>query len=165
MKNELDEIYELYAADVYRYIYGLCRNEAASSDILQNTMMKAVMTADKFRGECSVRTWLYRIAKNELLNYIKRSDNRNLPLDEVPEQYSDDIEHRFSDRYTALQIHHILHGIAEPYREVFSLRVFAELKFSDISLIFGRSENWARVTFFRAKEKIIDKLREEEEQS
>lgn len=161
--EEFDEVYRLYAADVYRYILGLSHNEALAKDILQNTMLKAFTTADKFRGECSVKTWLCSIAKNEYLNSIRRAENKNLSLDETVNAMDENIEHRFSDRFQALEIHRILHELDEPYKEIFSLRVFAELKFSDIGSIFGKSENWARVTFYRAKEKIIKLLKEQEE--
>ena len=72
------------------------------------------------------------------------------------------LEHCFTDRLQALELHSIIHRLDEPYKEVFTLRVFAELKFSEIGKIFGKSENWARVTFFRAKEKIINLLETED---
>ncbi|MDE6520363.1 MAG: sigma-70 family RNA polymerase sigma factor [Ruminococcus sp.] len=161
--EEFDEIYRLYAGDVYRYILGISRNETLAKDILQSTMLKAFMTADKFRGESSVKTWLCGIAKNEYLNSIKRSENKNLPLDEAINAVDENIEHIFSDKFQAMEIHKILHELDEPYKEIFSLRVFAELKFSDIGEIFGKSENWARVTFYRAKEKIIKILQKQED--
>lgn len=163
MNKELDEIYRLYAADVYRYIWGMCRNETLAADILQDTMLKAVTGFDKFRGESSVKTWLFGIAKNLYLNHVKRSDNNNLLLDEAVNQSGESLEERFGDTEQAMHIHRLLHRLEEPYKEVFSLRVFAELKFDDIGGIFGKSGNWARVTFFRAKEKILDLLKSEEE--
>lgn len=157
--EEFDEIYKLYTADVYRYILSLSRNETLAKDILQNTMLKAFKNINKFKGECSIKTWLFGIAKNEYLNSMRRAENKNLPLDEVSDDADENIEHRFSDRFQALEIHRILHELDEPYKEIFSLRVFAELKFTDIGEIFGKSENWARVTFYRAKEKIIKLLK------
>jgi RNA polymerase sigma-70 factor (ECF subfamily) len=62
----------------------------------------------------------------------------------------------------ALELHSVLHNLEEPYKEIFTLRVFAELKFNEIGKIFGKSENWARVTFFRSKEKIIGILEKED---
>lgn len=161
--KELDEIYRLYAADIYRYILALSRNETLAKDILQNTMLKAFTSADKFRGDCSVKTWLCGIAKNEFLNSIRRRDSNNLPLDDVSNIADENIEQKFSDKFQAMEIHQLLHKLDEPYKEIFSLRVFAELKFADIGNIFGKSENWARVTFYRAKEKIIKMLKEQEE--
>ena len=162
MKEALDEIYRLYAADVYRFALGLCRDETLAEDILQDTMLKAVQQIDKFEGRCSVKTWLCTIARNLYLNYVKRADNRNLPLEEAAaSEAGEPIEERLSEKLQAQAIHRILHTLEEPYKEIFTLRVFAELKFEDIGALFGKSGNWARVTFFRAKEKIIRQLEQE----
>lgn len=164
MKQEFEEIYRLYAEDVYRFLLKLCRNEAIAMDILQDTMLKAITSIDKFKGKCSMKTYLCTIARNEFLNHQKRSDNRNLPLDEaVLAVREESPEHSILDRMQAMEIHRILHQLDEPYKEIFMLRVFAELKFSDIGSLFGKSENWARVTFFRAKTKIIDMMQNEED--
>ena len=161
MKEELDEIYRLYAGDVYRYILSLCRNEHLAQDLLQDVMLKAVTGFDKFRGDSSVKTWLFSIAKNLYLNHIKRADNRNLPIEEDVLPAEEQLEERIMDSSQALEIHRLVHALEEPYREVFTLRVFAELKFDDIGVIFGKTGNWARVSFYRAKEKIISMMKEE----
>ena len=162
MKEALDEIYRLYAADVYRFALGLCRNETLAEDILQDTMLKAVQQIDKFEGRCSVRTWLCTIARNLYLNHVKRAENRNLPLEEAAGLDTGiPIEQQLDEKTQAQAIHRVLHTLEEPYKEIFTLRVFAELKFEDIGALFGKSGNWARVTFFRAKEKIIRQLEQE----
>ena len=162
MKKEFDEIYRLYADDIYRFLLKLTQNEAISQDILQETMLKAIISADKFKENCSIKTWLCTIAKNEYYNYLKRSDNKNLALDEELQSHENTLDNYFSDRMQALELHSVLHNLEEPYKEIFTLRVFAELKFNEIGKIFGKSENWARVTFFRAKEKIIGILEKED---
>ena len=80
--KELDEIYEKYAGKIYLYILKLCGNESIAEEIMQNTFLKAIENADSFEGRCEVTTWLCRIAKNEYLNFIKRRDNNNLPLED-----------------------------------------------------------------------------------
>ncbi len=163
MNQEFEEIYRLYAEDVYRFLLKLCRNEANAMDILQDTMLKAITSIDKFKGNCTMKTYLCTIARNEFLNHQKRSDNRNLPLDEAVHAVQEDSpEHSILDRMQAMEIHRILHQLDEPYKEIFTLRVFAELKFSEIGSLFGKSENWARVTFFRAKAKMIELMQEEQ---
>lgn len=162
MKKEFDEIYRLYADDIYRFLLKLTQNEAISQDILQETMLKAIISADKFKENCSIKTWLCTIAKNEYYNYLKRSDNKNLALNEDLQSHENTLDNYFSDRMQALELHSVLHNLEEPYKEIFTLRVFAELKFNEIGKIFGKSENWARITFFRAKEKIIGILEKED---
>ncbi len=155
LKNEFDEIYRLYAADVYKFILKLSGNESLSMDILQDTMLKAIMSIDKFKGNCSVKTYLCTIARNEYYNYISKSEYKNVPLDDAHGCSDESLEVKFCDNEQALQIHKLLHLLDEPYKEIFTLRVFAELKFCEIGSIFGKTESWARVTFFRAKEKIL----------
>ena len=163
MEHEFEEIYRLYANDLYKFILRLCKNETLAMDIMQDTMLKAITSIDKFNGACSIKSYLCTIAKNEYFNHLKRADNRNLPLDEA-EQAADntDLEASIADSDRTLQIHKVLHKLDEPYREIFTLRVFAELKFSDIGAVFRQSENWAIVTFYRAKKKLIELLKEEE---
>lgn len=141
MKKEFDEICRLYASDVYRFPLKLCQNEAIAQDILQDNMLKAINSADKFKENCSVKTWLCTIAKNEYYNYIKRSDNRNLQLDAALNMHEEQLENCFTDRLQALELHSVIHNLDEPYKEIFTLRVFAELKFTEIGKIFGKSEN------------------------
>lgn len=162
MKEELDEIYRLYAGDVYRYLFSLCRNEHLAQDLLQDVMLKAVTGFDKFRGDSSVKTWLFTIAKNLYLNHVKRADNRNLPIEEELLRSEDNLEERIMDQSQALHIHRLVHSLDDPYREVFTLRVFAELKFDDIGAVFGKTGNWARVSFYRAKEKILSMMKEDQ---
>ena len=162
MNKEFHEIYEKYGSDLYTFILKMCGNEQLAKDILQDTMLKAMTNADKFKGECSVRTWLCTIAKNIYYDYLKRSETKNVPLDNFQEfSGQESIEEKITDSETAVRIHHLLHNLEEPYREVFTLRVFAELKFSDIGSVFGKSENWAGVTYYRAKQKLIRMLKEE----
>lgn len=163
MNNELDEIYRLYAGDVYRFALRLCHNEALAQDIVQDAMLKAVKSIDKFDGKCSLKTYLCTIARNLYFNHLKRADNRNLPLDEAAEKSSEiSLEQQTLDRLDAQRIHRALHKPDEPYKEVFTLRVFAELKYSDIGALFGKTDSWARVIFFRAKEKIIAIIQKED---
>ncbi|MCR5600237.1 MAG: RNA polymerase sigma factor [Ruminococcus sp.] len=162
MKQEFHEIYEKYSSDLYTFILRLCGNEQLARDILQDTMLKAMTSAENFKGNCSVRTWLCTIAKNLFYDHLKKAENNNKSIEAVSEPASQmSIEACFADRETALHIHRLLHDLDEPYREVFTLRVFAELKFSDIGDVFGKSENWAGVTYFRAKQKLLQLLKKE----
>ena len=163
VQPEFDEIYRLYAADIYRYLLRLTQNETLAADLLQDTMLKAFTSADKFRGDCAVKTWLCTIARNLWYDHCRRAENRSLPLDaagEIPDAGS--FEQRLADQSQALQIHRLLHRMKEPDKEVFSLRVFAELSFREIGKVFGKTENWARTTFYRAKHTLIDMLEQED---
>ena len=162
MELEFEEIYRLYANDLYKFILRLCKNETLAMDIMQDTMLKAITTIDKFNGSCSIKTYLCTIAKNNYFNYLKRAENRGISLDDtVQTADGTSFEESLDDKDSAMQIHMALHRLDEPYREIFSLRVFAELKFADIAAVFGQSENWARVMFYRAKKKLLEMLKED----
>ena len=106
--------------------------------------------------------WLFTIAKNAYLDRCRR-EKRN-PKEELSETLAEPgplFTERLMDRETAFRIHQYLHEMPEPYKEVFSLRVFGELPFEQIAKLFGKSSGWARVTFYRAKQKILSCLEEE----
>lgn len=162
MGENFNEIYRLYAKEVYRYILSLCINKSLADDILQNTMLKAFSNISSFKGKCSVKTWLCSIARNEYFNHLKKIDNKNVSLDENILGKGDNAEEKAISSLTALEILKLVHALEEPFREIFMLRYYGELKFSDIGEVFGKSENWARVNFFRAREKLALMLEKEE---
>ena len=97
------------------------------------------------------------------LLYLKSKKLLPKQEDETEAVLSMDLLQDFSDKETAFQVHKALHKLAEPYKEVFSLRVFGELAFADISSLFGKSESWARVTYHRACKKIREELKHEDQ--
>ena len=164
MDKEFDEIYRLYSADLYCFILRLCKNENTAMDIMQDTMLRAIEHFDRFKGECSIKSYLFTIARNLYLDTLKKAENKNISSDETEQEFSDGTSFvdKLTDKESALSIHRLLHCLDEPYKEIFSLRIFAELSFREIGDIFGNSENWARTTFFRAKKKLISLISEEE---
>ncbi len=148
---------------VYHYALTICHNETEAQDITQETFLKAMQSVKGFRGNSSLLTWLCTIAKNLWLNKCKKS-NREVAEDEWSgEAVSKEkpIERLVVDKEIAKRIHQILHTMDEPYKEVFSLRVFGELPFADIAELFSKTESWARVTFYRGKKEIVEILEKE----
>ena len=157
--NEMEKIYAQHFQSVYRYAYSLCRNEAMAEDITGDTFLKAIQSIDKFKGDCSVKTWLCQIAKNtcySLLNKTKRETSLDLEA-EIESEVSDFTD-QLLDSASAKEIRRCLHDLEEPYKEVFSLRTFGELSFAEIAELFGKTENWARVTYHRSKLKLREAL-------
>lgn len=147
---------------VYRYTLSLCQNETEAQDITQETFLKALNARHNFQGSSSLYTWLCTIAKNIWLNKCKKS-NKELIIGEIPEMVSEsNIQKGLENKETAIEIHRTLHLLKEPYKEVFTLRVFGELSFADIGSIFAKTESWARVTYHRSKKTIMEQLRRDE---
>ena len=160
----IQEVYEQYFTVVYRYLLSLSHNTHIAEELTQETFFKALKKVDDFRGDCDLRVWLCQISKNTYYDYLKKN-KKYAPesQDEKEESFPSDLLQHFSDKETALQVHKVLHRLSEPYKEVFSLRVFGELSFSDISDLFGKSESWARVTYHRACKKIREELDHEDQ--
>lgn len=87
-----------------------------------------------------------------------RKNSKYAELDEEMLEQPDNMTKAVEDKDTALRIHLVLHELEEPYKEVFQLRVFGELPFAQIGMIFGKTENWARVTYHRARLKIKERM-------
>lgn len=148
---------------VYFYVLSLCRNSSEAEDITQETFCRALYKRAEFKGNSSIYTWLCAIARNIWLKKIKK-EKRHVP-DEVLyrelEWSGEPIESMIINQETLKSIHRIIHKMDEPYKEVFSLRTFGELAFRDIAELFGKSESWARVVYYRAKKKILDQWKKE----
>lgn len=153
---DIDGIYEKYFIFVYKYILSLCQNVTIAEDITQETFYKALKNLDTFEGKSKIETWLCQIAKNLYFNqYIK--DNRDLKFGDT-NATGKSAEKNLILKESSFEIHKILFKLSEPYKEVFSLRTFGELSFSQIGELFEKSESWARVTHHRAKLKIKEEL-------
>ena len=147
---------------VYRYVLSLCHDENLASDITQETFLKAMSAKNGFEGQSSLYTWLCAIAKRIFLNKCKKQGREISDESYFEKLYSNEsTEESVSEKEAVFNIHRILHEIKEPYKEVFTLRVFGELSFSDIARLFSKSEEWARVTYHRARKMINEKMRED----
>ena len=157
----IEELYRTYFDIVYRYIRSVSRDGALAEEVTQETFFKALEKIDQFRGDCDVRVWLCQIAKNTLYDHLKKQKKQLLgdeKLEKTESAGGELLEEKLAQRSQAMEIHKVLHGLSEPYKEVFSLRTFGELTFREIGMLFGKSENWASVIYFRARVKIREEL-------
>lgn len=159
--TEFEKIYRTYFDDVYLYIRRLSGNEDIAEEITSEAFFKAMRGVRGFRGDCDIRVWLCQIAKNCYYTYLKKSKQTeridDAQLSELPSEESP-IEEQCEKREEAARIRTVLHHVPEPYKEVFMWRVFAELSFKQIGQLFGKSENWACVTYHRAKTMMKSRL-------
>ncbi|MGC5773959.1 RNA polymerase sigma factor [Paenibacillus pabuli] len=159
---DVEQIYEQYFQEIYLFALSLSRNQQIAEEITQETFVKAVKNIDQFKGNCKISVWLCQIAKNTYFTYMdKQKRFEPGPPPDTRAGTCLTMEQQLIDKTEALRIHKLLHNLKEPYKEVFTLRVFGELSFDHISQIFGRTESWARVTFHRARNIIQDLLLEE----
>ena len=157
----MEEIYKEYAMTVYRFLLSRTHNEDLSEELTQETFYQAIRTVNRYDETCKVSTWLLGIAKNVLLSYRRKHPaTEDIEDQEIPVESAEDTALRSAERVELLRK---LHALEEPKREVVYLRVFGGLSFREIGDIFAKTENWARVTFYRAKEQLRKELSDEQD--
>ena len=148
----MEEIYQAYAQTVYRYLFSLTRDGDLAEELTQETFYQAIRSSDRYNGSCSVSTWLCAIAKNVLLTHRRRHPPGEPLEEQTASAVSTETEVLASE--AQLELFKRLHALPEPYREILYLRIFGNLSFREIGEVHGKTENWARVTFYRGKEKL-----------
>ena len=153
--ESMDEVYRKYARTVYKYLLSLTQSQDLAEEQTQETFYQAIRSSARFDGSCKVSTWLCAIAKNVLFTWRRKhppqEDIESIPL---PEASADSAETEAISAAARIDLLRGLHRLPEPYREVMYLRIFGDLSFREIGEICGKTENWARVTFYRGKGKL-----------
>ena len=156
-QEKIEKLYETCYMRVFSYAMTLAGERSQAEEITQETFFRAFSKQSEFRGESDEVTWLCAIAKNYWLDE-KRRGKRTEAMPEEMTDLGSGPEQAAVDRASSFRIHMALHQLEEPYREVFELRVFGELSFREIGMIFSKTENWARVTYHRARLKLQERM-------
>ena len=156
--DTIERIYRAYFTDVYRYCMRLTGDADDAEELTSETFFAAMQRIDRFRGDCEFRVWLCEIAKNKYLSEQRKK--RTVPLDETAESPADSPETLAVLGDDASRATEAVHRLEEPYKEVFLLRVYGEMPFEQIGKLFGKTANWACVTFHRAKARVKSELEE-----
>ena len=161
-KITAEKLYDTCYMQVYSFVMTLVKNQHKAQEITQETFFKAITTDKTFRGESECFSWLCAIAKNIFIDDTRRSSRYQDEPDEPVADIETDIEQSITDSDTSFRIHMLLHEMEDPYKEVFELRVFGELSFTQIGAIFKKTETWARVTYHRARLKLKERMEKNE---
>lgn len=149
---QTEEIYQKYANTVYKYLLSKTRNTDLAEELTQETFYRAIRASGSFDGTCTVSTWLCAIAKNLLREYWRKH-----PETEEISETDDSVQSSEDTVLASMERVHLLrklHLLEEPWREILYLRIYGSLSFREIGDIFERNENWARVNYYRGKEKL-----------
>ena len=152
-----EELYEENYKIVYGYLFSLSKNETISEDLTSETFLKAFAKISAFKGDSKISTWLCQIAKNAYFTWYNEQKKRGT-LPENADGEAKSLEEAFERRELSGKALACLHALEEPYKEVFMLSVFGGFSLKDVSAIFGKSESWARVTFYRARQKLMERM-------
>ena len=144
----MEEIYQAHARTVYKFLLSQCHDADLAEELTQETFYQAVRSIDRFNGSCKVSVWLCQIAKHLWYQHLrKRKPEEPLPEDGLPGPSAEE------DVLTRQG--HLADPCPAPQtREVVYLRAFGGLSFREIGDVLGRTETWARVTFYRGKEAL-----------
>ena len=163
MQN-IEEIYKEYSITVYKYLFCLTQNRDISEELTQETFAIAVEDIKKFRGECKLSVWLCQIAKHLWYKELKKSKkNVNVSFEEVNDTipYDESLEEIICEKEEKLKLFKDMQKLDEKSREVMYLRMVGNLSYEEIGEILGKTANWSRVTFYRAKQKIREGNKDE----
>ena len=158
--TDFEKIYQAHFDEVYGFLMRLCRSAPLAEELAQETFFRALRSLGKFDGRCRVEVWLCQIAKNAYYSHCRRQKKQTGEPIETDSGLR--VEDAILDRDRAMTIHARLHELPEPYKEVFTLRVFGELDYAQIARLFGKTESWARVTYHRAKMRLTEAVKEDE---
>ena len=156
--DSMEEIFSRYSGTVYAYLLRLSGNDELAWELTQETFYQAIRSIGRFDGKSSVSTWLCSIAKHIWYDSLRRKK----PTESLPEDLpsGEDFTEQIVRRDQAMIAHRRLHLLEEPYREVFTLRTFCDLSHTQIAEVFGKSEAWSRVTYYRARRMLQEAMKE-----
>lgn len=164
--QDMEEIYKQYFSTVNKYLFCLTHNEDISEELTQETFYRAVKKIDTFQGDCKLSVWLCQIAKNLWYDQC-RKNKRYAPIEEkefLEIQTEETTEEEILAKEEKMALYQKMQKLDEQTREVIYLRITGELSFKEIATILNKTESWARVTFYRGKQKIkeVDENEREE---
>lgn len=158
--GDFEQTYRAYFAFVKGFLTRLSGDEFLAEELAQETFVQAYRHWSSFRGDCPVSSWLCAIAKRLFFSVAR--GRKIVSLDGLPDMADEtDVTDALIRSDRQYEAHKLLHALPEPYREVFTLRTFGDLSHRQIGGLFGKSESWARVTYYRARQLLNQMAREE----
>ena len=155
MQN-MEEVYKEYFETVKKYLFCLTHNNDIAEELTQETFYKAVKNIHTFKDDCKISVWLCKIAKNTWLDSIKKNKNiKDMADNELFEIESlETTDETVISNQGKLELYKKIQKLDEKTRDVIYLRITGDLNFKEIGDIFNKTENWARITFYRGKQKL-----------
>lgn len=156
----MDSIYREYSGTVKAFLIRISGNAELAEELTQETFYRAIKSINRFDGKSSLSTWLCSVAKHLYLDAVRKQ--KNVPTVFEDRFAEEDFTERIHRKDQIMMAHRMLHLLDEPYREVFTLRTFCDLTHAQIADLFGKSESWSRVTYYRARQQLQDAMKENE---
>ena len=159
--EDFEEIYRRFQPDVFRFILRLTGADLQTAEELtQETFYQAFLSFGKFRGECSLRTWLFQIAKNVYCKYIRKE----LRQRDIAQQQSDSAVPAPSEELEHTEMLEILRRLVaeldEPARSVMEYRLYSGTTYAEIARLLNIRANTAAVIYNRTVAKLRNTMKE-----
>lgn len=162
--QSIEEIYQAHAQTVFKYLMTLTHDTHTAEELTQETFYQAIRSIDRFDNSCKITTWLCAIARNQFLAYQRKHPaTEDMDILEHAGCSVASAEQDVLENEDRIQVMKKLHACPEPYREILYLRLFGNLSFREIGDVMGKSENWARVSFYRGKMQLRKEMEQDEE--
>lgn len=156
----LEQLYEKYNRSLYHFLLSMTGSEQEAEELLQEVFYQALIHVERFEGRCSPLTWLCQIGKNLWFKELnKKQRYYNLDINEMKMADDKVILEKVIEKEEKNLLRAAIYGLKEPYREVVMLHIYGEQSLKDIAASFGKTESWARVTFYRAKRMLSEQMR------
>lgn len=153
--DDIESIYKEYFFIVYKYLLCLTHDSELAEELTQDTFVKAIMKINTFKVESKISTWLISIAKNLYFNELKRS-RKSIDINKIGQQMCNEcVEDIIVLKEEKELLKEKINNLDEISRQVVFFRISGELSFKEIGDLLNKSENWARVTYYRAKNKLL----------
>lgn len=155
-RQAFERVVRQYSEPLYWKIRHIVLVHEDANDVLQNTFIKAWMNLSSFQNKSKLSTWLYRIAVNESLDFLRRQ-KETVSTEDVPtvtaRLMADDY---FDGDETEAQLQAAIASLPAVQRTVFNLRYYDEMKYSDMSKLLGTSEGALKASYHHAVAKITE---------
>lgn len=154
--QSIEEIYKDNFDIVFKYLFCLIHDVNTSEELTQETFYRALKNINKFKGESKLSTWLCKIAKNLWYDELKKRKIKEVSFEEnlVEIVASDNPEEETISKDNKIKLYEKVQKLDAQTREVIYLRITGELSFKEIGEVLNKTENWARVTYYRGKQKL-----------
>lgn len=167
--DRFQDIYRTYADEIKKFLICLTSDTDLAEELTQETFYQAVKSIERYNGNCKMSVWLCQIAKHLFYDHLKKQKRyKTMSVDALTKlaihSTHENPEKQMISKDQIVRIYKFIHSMDEPYREIFLLRTSSELSFREIGEIFDKSENWARVTYYRARLKLSERMQDDEMQ-
>lgn len=153
--QDIEKIYEQYFDTVNKYLFCLTRNNDIAEELTQETFYRAVKNIDTYKGECKISVWLCQIAKNLWFDECRKKKKYILNKEDLFNiKELTTLEDDIISKEEKILLYKKMQNLDNKTREVIYLRITGELSFKEIGIIMNETENWARVTYYRGKNKL-----------